>query len=185
LVLVPLDLPKVFLAAQALFGRTSLHFDPDKGSFSFPLVLSATRDGLALRYFILLRDCRGSIEAPFHRLQNERRAPLLTQSQAPVEHELSRAEINDLTDCLIGFLRAHGDGLAVIAPPFHRAVRSEFLVYGCRSGEPFERTFANELGYHRVLRLIESELTESESKGEFAYVRELLEDISRGELRHW
>ena len=179
----PLDLAKVFLAAQALFGRTSLRFDPDEGSFRFPLLLLAKRDGFALRYLILLQDRRGSIEAPFYRLQNERRTEMLAQDHASIDRELSRPEINHLTDHLIGFLRAHGGGLAAIAPSFHRIVPSEFLVYGNRSGELFERVLANEDEYRRLPQIVKSALADSESKEELEYVQDLLGDMSRGEVR--
>lgn len=56
----PLELPKTFLGAQYFFGRTSKRFDDYKGSFSFPLYLSGSRDALPLRYVVLLKDRRST-----------------------------------------------------------------------------------------------------------------------------
>src|SRR5690606_32973512 len=54
-------LAMTLVGAERVFGRSSRRFDPDKGSFRFPLWLSAARDGFQLRYFLDLRDTRGTV----------------------------------------------------------------------------------------------------------------------------
>jgi hypothetical protein len=176
-------LPSAFLAAEDLFGRSSQWFDPYKCSFEFPLFLSATRDGRPLRYVVLLGDFRGSITVPFYRLSHERRARGFAPYHPPRDEELSRADINAITEFFIGYLVGYGEVLARYAPSFHRVVESEHLIYGNRAGDLFEKSLVDHDwdGFRRAVDAIAADLAEEEARQERDRLERLVGCIERGE----
>lgn len=177
----PGTLAKVFLGAEFLFGRSSSRFDPFKCSFSFPLLLTATRRDVTFRYVFVVRDLRRIVGFDVHRLERRRRA-LLSRGRRPVASEMSDDEIEVLTDALIDFLSDVGTALLPNAPPFYRTADG-FTIYGCRSGEVFERELKTKREYDRVLDKIAREIDKAHRQRERDDIATLLQDISRGEYR--
>jgi hypothetical protein len=179
-----LDLPKTLLAAEHLFGRSSQTFDDYKGSFRFPLFLSASRDGLDLQYVVLLADCRGSIEVVFARYSEQCRQIWPGGGfAAPVDNELSRAELDYLSDHVRGYLVGLGHTLVEKSAPFYRVIPSQRVVYGLRAGELFERSIDSAEDFEDVRAAIARDLGEHEDRRDTDSRSALLADISHGVIR--
>jgi hypothetical protein len=176
-----LDLPKIFIAAEALFGRSSKKYDDYKGSFGFPLLLSAVRDGVSLRYVVMLEDRRGATDVNFHRIDVDCDPDPRERSRfaPPVDSELGSTDLDYLTGYLLGYLLGYGEGVAPLVPAFYRTVPSELLVYGRRGGELFEREFDDREAFDRAVETIERELGPAMRQAERGAVAVLLDRIAR------
>jgi hypothetical protein len=174
-------LPKVFVAAERLFGRTSGRFDPYKCSFRFPLLITEAPGKAPLRYVALLEDVRGSVLLPFSRL--ERQVVSDRGYQKPIDDELSRDDLNYLTDYLLGYLDGFAESTAVSAPAFYRVIQSEYTVYGYREGDWFEDSYENEKQLEDRLGQIRSDLGQLQHERDGTWVEGLLEDAARGRIR--
>jgi len=172
------------VGGERAFGRSSSTFDPWKGSFSFPLLLTASRQSRTIRYLLRLRDHRGTVGASWWRFQWE---PVET-SQAhcylePVDGELSRAEIDRVGRTLIEFIALSGEAFMHRQKPFFRTVDSEFVVYGCCAEGPFEQRFDSRQEFQERVHALSCELGEVASEQDLENVRSLLTDISHVQLR--
>ena len=168
-------LPRVFVAAQRVFGRSSSHFDLHKGSFQFSLLLSAVRAAVKLQYVLVLQDVRGSMRVTFHRLSEK---PEPREHPNPVAGELSRLEVKLLSDALLEFLYIAGAAVARTISAVHRTVPSELIVYGCRNGDLFESRFEHPEEYERAVERIRRDLMEAEHREELEYVSRMLQDVT-------
>ena len=160
-----MTLPRVFIAAERIFGRSSTRFDSYKGSFQFALLMSANHARVEARYVIVVHDVRGSVRITFHRFSED-------------DGELSRSEIDRLADALLEFLSIAGGAVARTTSCFHRAVPSERIVYGCRKGVLFASQFEGADAYERGLERIRGDVADGEHRVELDYVRGLLQAIS-------
>lgn len=172
-----LALPRVFLYAELAFGRTSTRFDPYKGSFRFAVWLSATRGEVPVRYSLTLQDHRGSIELSFSRFEPTAPDPYRPPI-APLDGELSRNEINRMTDTLLTFLALGGEAMMARSPSFYRRIEVDCVVYGCRSGEAFERCFDSEEAYEQALKVMAADFAEDECERDRACIESLLDELS-------
>jgi hypothetical protein len=168
-----MTLPRIFLAARHIFGRSSTCFDPHKGSFAFPVLLSAMRDASELRYVLVLHDLRGTARVAFHHFNEQRNQH---DSSSPAG-ELSQREIGLVIDALLEFLYLCGDAAARGVAAVHRTVPSELTVYGCRNGDLFESSFESAEEYQRAVERICGDLAEVELVDELEYVSQLLRDV--------
>lgn len=115
-----------------------------------------------MRYIVMLGDLRGAVNLRFYRI-GERIAEGMDRYHAPVEHELSRKDLNRLTELVLGFLLGRAESEVAGAPSFYRVVRSELLVYGKRRGDLFERELDDQSSFEHfvgdLLDRIEAENT--------------------------
>lgn len=169
-----MTLPRVFIAAERIFGRSSTRFDSYKGSFQFALLMSANHARAEARYVIVLHDVRGSVRITYHRFSEECGA----QQRKLTDGELSRSEVDRLAETLLEFLSIAGDAVARTTSCFHRAVPSERLVYGCRKGVLFASQFESIDEYEGGLERIRVDVADGEHRVELDYVRGLLQAIS-------
>ena len=169
-------LPKVFWASEQCLGRSSTAFDDHKGSFSFPLLISATR-GRVLRYLAVLCDVRGAVEIAWFRLRSTRFASLL-RYEKPVTEELSRSDLNGIHEHLLGYLLGYADAIATAsAASFYRTVSSERIVYGHVGGEFFEREFTDQQALEQFTFTLARSLEGDRHQHEEDALRDLLEQI--------
>lgn len=82
----------------------------------------------------------------------------------PDPTELSRTEINLLTDCVVEFLEGCGEILAKSVDDFYRVVPSELTVYGVRNGDVFLREYADADAFHDAMRLLERDFDDGERR---------------------
>jgi hypothetical protein len=174
-------LPKTLVAAEALFGRSSRIFDDYKGSFKFPLLLSATRNGSRMRYVIRLGDYRGSVEISFLRVGECARTGDRGY-HPPVESELSGSDLDYLSEFLLGYLLGYAESGAADAPSFYRVIRSDNVVYGKQRGDLFERTFEDQTEFESFVSTLEAELGEIQARRQRDFVTRLLDRIDCGEV---
>ncbi len=132
-----LVLPRTLVALEDLFGACPWRSDAWKCTFSFPLLVTADAPTSTLRYLMIVGDCRGSIDVLFYRLQDEP-VPGLNGYHAPFDRELSRQQLDYLTDYLLRFLMERSDAAVPHIESFYRVVGSERIVYGKRGGRLFE-----------------------------------------------
>lgn len=169
-----LTLPRMFVAAERVFGRSSARFDHHKSSFRFPVLMSAMRDGMQLRYVLVLQDVRASVRVEVYRFSESREPP--GRYYPAVDAELSRREIDLVANALTEFLHTAGGVAARTASSFHRTVPSEFVVYGCRDGDLFEGCFESAAEYQQAVARISLELGDVERCEELQQVMELFGD---------
>jgi hypothetical protein len=169
-----LTLPRVFLTARRVFGRSSSRFDPHKSSFAFPILLSAARNDVELRYLLMLQDVRGSVRVAFHRFRGQRDPQ---ERPIPTEGELSLHDINLVRDAMLEFLYLGGDAAARGVSAVHRTVPSELTVYGCRNGDLFESRYESSEEYQRAVETIRGDLLEAEQNEEREHVGLLLRNV--------
>lgn len=158
-----LTLPLVFLGTEHWFGRGAGAFDTYKSSFGCPLLLTARGHGRELRYLAQLGDCRGAVRLHLFRFQKTR-SKGMDPYLKPDPTELSRTEINLLTDCVVEFLEGCGEILAKSVDDFYRVVPSELTVYGVRNGDVFLREYADADAFHDAMRLLERDFDDGERR---------------------
>jgi hypothetical protein len=173
----PLLLPKLYLAGEALLGRSSRLYDHDKSSFRYPLLLSATRGSSRMRYLVSVHDFHGSVEVSFHRVREREQVDSIRSYQPPIDHELSRRDLNCLSDCIVGFLCGKAEAAMASAPCFHRSIGSVMMAYGMRRGDLFERRFESIEELEGFLREVRDESVDAERASDLAYVTALLDSI--------
>ncbi|NOY94200.1 MAG: hypothetical protein GXP55_23720 [Deltaproteobacteria bacterium] len=178
------SLVDTLVGGERVFGRSSSSFDCWKGSFSFPLLLTATRKTRTIRYLLRLRDHRGTVGVSFRRFQWE----VVKTSEArcymePVDDELSRAEIDRLGRALIEFIALSGEAFMRQKKPFFHTVDSEFIVYGCSAEGPFEQRFESTEEFEERVQALSREVGDIAREHDLENVRSLLADISHVQLR--
>jgi hypothetical protein len=135
-----LQLGKTVVALEDVFGPSSPGFDPWKGSFLFPLLLTLG-DGRDKGYLIHCHDHKGIVYCPLYRLVDaEPESSELRSYHEPIEQEFSREEMGLMVTHFYCFLLAYGQSLDERpVEPFCRAVDAENLLYGCDGRQFFER----------------------------------------------
>lgn len=171
------SLASVYHGAELLFGRSSTRFDPCKGSFAFPLMLTAQRNGQPIRYALRLQDCRGFVRLEFNRLASNRVNDWHGYHD-PVEHEIAAHEMLPLSESICSYIYRCGYWLASDCSDFHRIVPEERYIYGCRHGLFFEHEFDQERDYEAAVEQMRLEWGNSEEAAELAYVTEMVEHVS-------
>jgi len=137
-----LDLARLFLVLQHLFGPSRDPVDESKGSFRFPFHLVVGRGWTRNHYGFQIADVKGNpcfmllrLVKPEEKLQAYAYIP-------PFDDELSRNEIRHLT---VRFVAHLGEFLELrcLRPrhDFFRRIESPPILYGYRDGEPFVRYF--------------------------------------------
>jgi hypothetical protein len=134
-----------------------------------------------MRYVVRLGDFRGSVEFSFLRVGEDARKEADHGYSKPFERELSRRELDYLTDFLTGYLLGYAEMVAADAQSFYRVVRSELLVYGKYSGKLFEREFETEEPFADFVGTMKAELGDIERRRERELVQRLLDCIDRAE----
>jgi len=172
----PRNLARTFSAAERLFGRTSQRFDDHKCSFSFPLLMTARRGDCELRYVMKVFDLRGVVNVPLARVQEEP-PPALRGYRAPVERELSRRDIDGITDVLLDVLHDVGDRRTPPDGPFYRTVPAQCIVYGFHGGSWFQEELEDQDAYDRRVAELAVELDPIQLQRERQHVDGLLADV--------
>lgn len=171
-------LPKLFVAAEAIFGRCPRLLGGEKTSFYVQLILSARRDDRQLHYLLGLGDLRGSANIDYYRLDPSKLdSPELMYYQPPLDREISRGEIAVLSEYFLGYLLGVADVVARSARPFFRSVPSEWIVYGKHHGDLFERTLKSNREYDSYLVAVRAELGEVDRQSELVYIADVIANI--------
>ena len=130
-----LDLPYAYAVLARRFGRSSLHLDEWKHSFTFPFLLVLEHQGQAVRYLMTIVQCRSGLDFRFRRELLGAEACDPHAYHPPFPAEFSRDEMNGCVGFLLEYLALtfHTDPDAH-AHDFHLIVPSDHIAYGCRQG---------------------------------------------------
>jgi hypothetical protein len=113
------------ISLEMMFGKSSQHFDPYKGSYAFPLLLETRRSPRV--HLVRVSDHKMSFSLDLFRLEHERVPPLTPY--VPLEPDTPV----DAVRCLGTFVAAYAEGVRLLGTvptaPFTRRVPSERLVY--------------------------------------------------------
>lgn len=159
-----LFLPKVFIGAQLAFGRSSQLHDPTKVSFRFPLLVTGMRNEKPVRYVAVLADVCGYVGVGFSRIRTHGNDGTEDGEAEPSEDPLNEEEIEALGYRLLGYVEGMGSAATSMTPCFYRTVRDQFVVYGCRRGELFEREVEDEEAYEQLIATIEADLGSEQTR---------------------
>lgn len=165
-----LALPQTRAGAERVFGPSS-GVRGDKGSFRFPLILSATTNAGTVRYAMVLRDVKGTIELPFFRLHEEPVPAPSVPEQDPGPAGLSPSAISGLTCWILGYLE--GRGQSAEPGPFCHVVRASLIIYGYADGEFFERSYDSHEDYEHAHAAIAERIADAGRKRRRQYIRSL------------
>jgi hypothetical protein len=167
----PLALPQSSVGAELFFGPSSRCHDPYKGSFAFPLLITANPPTGRVRYAAWLRDVRGTVELELFRVVDTDNVAKATESG------LSRGRLADLTVRLLGFVVGGGQATAMggVAQPFFRTVRCDPLVYGFENGQWFERGFDTIEAWEADVARLRKRLGPAQAKADRARLDALLD----------
>lgn len=130
-----LELPYAYAVLARRFGRSSLHRDEWKQSFSYPFLLFLEHQGQAVRYLMTIVQCRSGLDFRFRRERVGAGACDPHAYHPPFAAEFSRDEMNGCVGFLLEYLALtfHSDPDAC-AHNFHLIVPSDHIAYGCRQG---------------------------------------------------
>lgn len=130
-----LELPYAYAVLARRFGRSSLHRDEWKQSFSYPFLLFLEHQGQAVRYLMTIVQCRSGLDFRFRRERVGAGACDPHAYHPPFAVEFSRDEMNGCVGFLLEYLALtfHTDPDAC-AHDFHLIVPSDHIAYGCRQG---------------------------------------------------
>lgn len=176
-----LELPKVFLALEKLFGKTSNLYDEWKGSFSFPLLLVLQRNQGKFFYLVRFFDHRGSFKFTLYRLlENGVDDYDINIFRSPFELEFSREEINKFFVFICGYLEGYSESVFKRNTPkvFLKKISSNLILYGCRDGELFEEHFESSEEYQQAIAQYEEKYKSTEIETALYEIKSLLKEIT-------
>lgn len=165
-----LSLPQTRAGAERVFGP-SCDVRGDKGSFRFPLILSAATNAGPMRYAVVLQDVKGTIELPFFRLHEEPVPDPSVPEQDPGPAGLSPSAVSGLTCWILGYLE--GRGQSAEPGPFCHVVRASLIIYGCADGEFFENSYDNLTAYEHAHAAIAARIADAGGRRRGQYIRSL------------
>ena len=166
----PNTLPQSKVGAEQFFGPSSLCFDPYKGTFAFPLLLTFDGPAAAVRYAGWLRDFHGWVEVELFRVRD-------TADATPAaDAGLGGWQLEYLTNYLVGFVTGAGQALgkAGVLDPFFVALESELLTYGYEDGQWFERNFDTLREYQAEVDGLEQRLGLAQRAADWTRLQALL-----------
>jgi len=139
------SLLRAFLALQEEFGPDTGRHDPDKSSFSFPLLLTLGPTALPA-YLLAVTDIRCTVNVAMARLcRTEPGFEARTHYHDPDPCELSQEQMDGVVSYLYGFLDGYGGCLErQHTAPFFRCVPTELYLYGHDGAAGFDREFGSD-----------------------------------------
>lgn len=139
------NLSKMYSALTWCFGESGDYYDPWKCSFSFPFLLSFSKEGVDFDYLMEIIDIRASIDFKVAKIIYADDKTYRRELVHEPFTELPREEINYCINFITGYLT----GLFKVlhkqyAKPFLKHVRSELVIYGYKDGDFFEHQYDSE-----------------------------------------
>lgn len=134
-----LSLGQALTVLERKFGPSSPLFDGYRGSFSFPLLVTMTRER-RISYLLRCHDHRGTIHFPMYRIvSGDPSAAERSRVHAPIEAEFSKDEMDEFVRSLHGYLMGYASLLETeLVAAFYRAIRSDLILYGYTGSAFFE-----------------------------------------------
>lgn len=166
---------KTLFVLELWFGESSDMHDPDKGSFSFPLLVHVKKSTGTFFYTANLYDSKGSFGI---RLQRVMEKPVFDQlgSAPPIDSEWSQQILGRFALRLHELMKEAFDHYQGSPPtPFLKEVTASLLLYGYLDDEYFEQEFNSRTKYERTLKTLSSKLPKINHR---AKVRSILEQIT-------
>src|SRR5690606_9713949 len=142
------------------------------------LLITIRKNDLSQRYVGSLADFRGSVEMTLHRLDCERAEVGPAWSD---DAGLTKEELGALDEHLIEYFANYGQRLAPFVDDFYRCLRSERLVYGLRSGVPFEHHYETQRAYDLAVAATAREMASTERRWETQRREALLREIEHSD----
>ncbi len=144
---------KLYAVLRDIFGESGRDYDPDKGSFSFPFLISFVKEEQH-EYIMNIRSVKGGVEFPLGKVGYEKSEWKKDDLSGPPFEDFSREEITDFIDYLIGYFSSTFQDYYEkhYNEPFFGVIRTQFLVFGYKDGEFFEDDFDNDEDYHEAVR---------------------------------
>jgi hypothetical protein len=176
---VPLTLGHALAVLELRFGPSSPLFDPQHGSFSFPLLITNQRKR---RVSVLLRchDYRGDLYFPLYRVTagdpslHER-----AHCHVPRADDLSQADIDEFIMTFHSYLLEQATFRETgLAASFYRAIPSDMILYGFDGVRFFEHRYGHWFDYERTRQELEFSLGPRRPRSNSDRVERLIDEVT-------
>ena len=133
-----LELAKIYLSLQYLFGETSRCFDNYKSSFAFPLFTQILKQEGTYNYVIIVQDYKGMLDFSIRRCVEKLIEPHQSFYHEPYEQEFSLEDLRYFITYFYGYLLGRLKAIRNLKPaPFYRNIPSNNILYGYCEQEGF------------------------------------------------
>jgi hypothetical protein len=149
--------PKLLIALEHAFGRSSDHFDDSRQTFIFAFFMKLYRREQAFPYILTIYDYRGGLNFRFHRvMDNDTYLDINPRNrQEPIEEELPEEDFRYLMVFLWEYLYDYSETICNLKlltgelKPFFRYLGDNNMIYGFCEGKFFEEYIENNGKYKK------------------------------------
>ncbi|MFN8576927.1 MAG: hypothetical protein U0354_08715 [Candidatus Sericytochromatia bacterium] len=150
------DFAKFYVTLKELTGESGNLYDEWKGAFSFPFLISFSKNNKEYEYIMNVSNVRASIEFKFRKLIHENDPRPRIYIESPFE-DFPKDEINHFIAYLIGF--SNGYFKSYVSKTwdkfFYKSIKSENTIFGYKDGKFFEKKYEKEANYNKKLKKLE------------------------------
>lgn len=150
-----LNLAKLFVTLEYLFGKSSNLFDHDKGSCYFPILLVLNKEASRRFYLLTIFDSKGFVNFRLYKiLDNSIKKEDDEQNiYSSFKKEPLSPEISHFLHFLYGYLVASFEVLkySIDIPPFLKAIDAIWMTYGYQDNKYFEEDYDTEKDYQAAI----------------------------------
>lgn len=154
-----LNLAKVFITLEWLFGVSSDLFADGKSSFCFPILLIIEKPIGTFYYLMLISDYNGILYYRIYRTIESNTDDETQSLRETTESEFPQIETNCFLTYLHGYLAGSFEIVNLLTPlePFMRNISSNLILYGYKNDAYFQEKFDDAEMYKSAVQTFQEE----------------------------